>query len=286
MTQLPENPSASKPEVFTNNPDEVRARHESNRQGWNEGARHGYTPEIDATIAFLRAGKSSLHPVERAYLSDILANCDLAIHLQCASGRDTLSLLAEGVRRVIGVDISDVHIDNARQISAALSAPAQWHRCDLLDTPAELNHSADLVYTGRGALCWLQDLDAWAGVVARLLKPGGVVSVFDGHPFTWLFKVEPDTYEYSGVNYFSHCESGIGWPDTYIGDVGIPAEQQARKYECLWPVSSVFQALTRAGLTVIHFGEHPEPFWDEFPNLKPELRGHIPNTFSMLARKA
>ena len=265
--------------------EEIRARHESNRRGWNEGAAHGYTPEIQTTIDFLKAGKSNLHPVERGYLGRFLSGLGLAIHLQCASGRDTLSLLNEGVLKVVGVDISDVHIDNARRISAALNAPAEWYRCDILDIPAALNETADLVYTGRGALNWLQDLNGWAAVIARLLKPGGLASVFDGHPIVWLFDMEAETYQYNGVDYFNHCESGAGWPDTYIGDVGIPLEKQALKYECLWPISDVFQALTRAGLVVDHLGEHPDPYWEEFPRLKAELRGRIPNTFSLLARK-
>lgn len=272
-------------ENFAADENEIRRRHEANRQGWNQGAAKGYTPEVEETIAFLRAGRSNLHPVERGYLGPLLPGLDLAVHLQCASGRDTLSLLNEGVRRVVGVDISDVHIENARRISAALNAPAEWHRCDLLDTPHELDGSADLVYTGRGALCWLHDLQGWAATVARLLKPGGLVSIFDGHPFTWLFDPGAEMLVYSGVDYFHHCESGAGWPDTYIGDTGLPRSQLARTYECLWPVSSVFQALTRAGLTVIHFGEYPDSYWDEFPHLKPELVGRIPMTFSILARK-
>jgi SAM-dependent methyltransferase len=285
MTQVDDDKYLSRPEDFAHDAEEIRRRHQANRLSWNEGALHGYTPLIGEVIEFIRAGKSNLDPVERTYLGELLPGCDLAIHLQCASGRDTLSLLNEGVRRVVGVDISDVHIDNARRISAALGAPAEWYCCDLLDTPAELDGRADLVYTGRGALCWLQDLDAWARVVVRLLKPGGFFSVFDSHPITWLFDQEAADYVYSGINYFAHCESGAGWPDTYIGDIGVPLEQQARKYECLWPVSSVFQALTRAGLSVVHFGEHPDAFWEEFPNLKAGLQGRIPNTFSLLARK-
>ena len=285
MTQSNDDKFLMRPEPFAHDAPEIRARHESNRKSWNEGAQHGYTPRNDLTIEFLRSGQSSLHPVERTYLAGYLRSCDLAIHLQCASGQDTLSLLNEGARRVVGVDISDVHIENARKISSALNAPAAWYRCDLLDTPAELDGSADIVYTGRGAVNWIQDLDAWARVVARLLKPGGVVSLFEGHPFTWLFEMEAADYEYSGLNYFTHCESASGWPDTYIGDIGIPVGQQSRKYECLWPLSSVFQALTRAGLVIVHFGEHPEAYWNEFPNLKPELIGRIPNTFSMLAKK-
>jgi SAM-dependent methyltransferase len=285
MTEPTDEKFLSRPEAFARDVAEMRTRHESNRQSWNEGAQHGYTPNIDAIIEFIRSGQSSLHSIERPYLAAYLRPCDLAIHLQCASGRDTLSLLNEGVKRVAGVDISDVHIDNARRISAALKAPAEWYRCDLLDTPAELDGTADIVYTGRGAVNWIQDLAPWASVVARLLKPGGVFWIFDGHPFTWVFNPESDHYEYSGVDYFGHCESGAGWPDTYIGDIGIPVERQARKYECLWPVSSIFQAITRAGLAVVHFGEHPDEYWTEFPNLKPELRGRIPNTFSLLAKK-
>jgi len=52
----------------------------------------------------------------------------------------------------------------------------------VIGLPYELDSSADLVYTGRGALCWLHDLAAWAAVVARLLKPGGVVHILDDHP--------------------------------------------------------------------------------------------------------
>lgn len=263
---------------------EVRARHESNRATWNEGAIE-YTAELDEAIAFLKAGKSNVHPIERANLGDLRAWCKTAIHLQCASGRDTLSLWNEGVERVIGVDISDVHIENARKMSAALNAPAEWYRCDVLDTPHELDGSADLVYTGRGALCWLQDLNAWADVVYRLLKPGGIFHIFEGHPITWLFDMEAEEYIYSGINYFQHYESSQGWPTTYIGELEIPVEKQSLKHESLWTLADVFTALRRTGLIIEKLGEYPDAYWEEFPRLKPELRGKIPNTFAIMARK-
>jgi ubiquinone/menaquinone biosynthesis C-methylase UbiE len=72
---------------------------------------------------------------------------------------------------VIGVDISDNMIACARAKSDQLGAPATWYCCDILDTPSHLNQTADLVYTGRGALNWIMDIEAWATVVARLLKP-------------------------------------------------------------------------------------------------------------------
>jgi len=287
VNSLPYTPSQPNPDP--QNEAEVRALHEANRAGWNEGAIH-YTQSIAETIEFLRAGKSNLHPVERHNLVDCLGNfhtwCKTAIHLQCASGRDTLSLWNEGVEQVIGVDISDVHIENARKISAALNAPAAWYRCDVLDTPPELDNTADLVYTGRGALCWLHDLNAYAKVVYRLLKPGAVYHVLDDHPAAFLFDTEAETYQYSGITYFGGVEASAGWPTTYIGDsIGIPLEQQATKYERGWTLMDIFNALSSAGLVVEYLGEHPDAYWTVFPNLRPDLRGRIPLTFSILARK-
>jgi SAM-dependent methyltransferase len=242
-----------------------------------------YRDNLERSIERLRAGKSNLHPVERRNLGD-LHRFTSAVHLQCASGYDTLSLWLEGVQRVTGVDISDVHIENARRLSAALGAPAQWLRCDVLDVPHTLDGTADLVYTGRGALCWLHDLDAWGRVVFRLLRPGGTFHILDDHPMNWLFDVDAETYQYSGINYFTHTESSQGWPSTYIGDsLGIPVEQQSVKHERLWTLADITGAVLRAGLRLELLGEHPDPYWQLFPNLRPELVGHVPLTFSLLA---
>ena len=258
---------------------EVRARHAANRLAWNEAAEH-YTRHLDAAVARLRAKQGTLHPIEQRNLGDLGAWCATAIHLQCASGEDTLSLWLAGAKRVVGVDISDVHIANARRLTDVLNAPATWHCCDILDAPAALDGTADLVYTGRGALCWLHDLAGWAAVIHRLLRPGGVFHVLDDHPVSWLFTMEADRLVPSGLPYFGHAESSVGWPTTYIDG---PAT--AVKHERSWTIAEVFGALTGAGLVVTHLGEHAEPYWDNFPNLAAEVRAGLPLTFSMMARR-
>lgn len=266
--------------------DEAEARqwHQLNRAAWNEGAAY-YTGLIERDSARLRAGGSSIHPLERANLGDLGTWCDTAIHLQCASGCDTLSLLNEGARYVVGIDISDDHIENARRMAALLNANATFYRCDVLDVPSELDGTADLVYTGRGALCWVHAIDRWAEVVARLLKPGGIVHILEDHPVTWLFDPEGDELVYTPRDYFTHTESSKGWPAVYIGDLSIPEHQQTRKYERAWPVSTIFAALRRAGLTVEHFGEHNDQYWKLFPDLKPEIRQRLPFTYTLIARR-
>ena len=267
--------------------DDVRARHAENRIAWNEGAR-GYSEDNDNRVRWLRAGESSLHSVERANLARVgpLAQwCRRAIHLQCASGYDTLSLYLEGAQEVIGVDISDVHIDNARQTSDQLGFPASWYCCDILDAPTELDASADLLYTGRGALCWLHDINAWAAVCARLLRAGGVLSLFDDHPASWLFDPESEELQASKLDYFRHAEAVRGWPDEYLGDLGKDDSQHTVKHARLWPIGDVFQALTGAGFVVEYLGEHNDEYWASFPKLSAVDKATLPLTFSILARR-
>jgi len=272
-------------ETVARDEEDIRWRHEQNRVAWNQGASH-YTETLPEAIEFLRGGGSSLHPVERANLGDLSTWCTTAIHLQCASGRDTLSLWNEGVKEVIGVDISDVHISNAHQMSDALGAPADWYRCDILDTPHELDGTADLVYTGRGALCWIADIDAWAGVVARLLKPSGVVHVLDDHPVTWLFRQDAATLQIEpGMNLVEMALTDRGWGPTYIGDLGMAPEEHAEKHERVWPLSAVVMVLLHQGLVLEYLGEHREGYWEPFPLLPPEELRRFPKTFSLLARR-
>ena len=266
------------------NPDEVKKRHTDNRNAWNEAAVK-YSQELDEAIAFIKAGKSSLHPIERANLGDLNKWCDTAIHLQCASGRDTLSLLNEGAKRAIGVDISDVHIENAKALASATNANATWYRCDVLDTPRELDESADLVYTGRGALCWIHDIDSWSRVVARLLKPGGVFHLYDDHPLTWLFDQGERDLAFTNLDYFGCSMSDKGWGAEYIGDLGKPIEEMAIKHERLWPLAVVVQALIDSGLTIEILGEYNDEYWNPFPHLNEEQKSKIPMTFSVKARK-
>ena len=262
---------------------EVRRRHEANRVAWNEGAQH-YTVANEERITGLRAGRSTLHPVERAMLGDLRTWCGTAVHLQCASGQDTFSLWLEGAKRVVGVDISDAHIENARLTSDALGAPAEWFRCDILDTPHELDGTADLVFTGRGAIDWLHDIEGWAGVCARLLKPGGIVTVFDNHPVVYLFDPDADHIRFLGIDYFDTPRAlKAGAPTTSAKRSGRPRSSRPRSSSargrpcrfCPYRGRPEGRAVRRV---------HPDPYFEIFPRVPPEERRQIPHTFSMLAR--
>src|SRR5690606_34962460 len=126
---------------------------------------------------------------------------------------------------------------------------------DVLETPHELDSTADWVYTGRGAINWIMDLDAWSRVVFRLLKPGGKFYLFEGHPITYLFDLQADHRKLDEEfgDYFATRPCGSkGWPTTYVGEV-LPREQQATKYERVWKICDVLNAVRRVGLELLRF---------------------------------
>lgn len=264
---------------------DIAKLHQANREGWNQGAA-AYEADLADRIEFLRNGGTTFCPPEYPYLQDLRSWCRRAIHLQCAGGTDTLSLSNLGAHEVVGVDISERMLAVAKQKSEALGVDATWIHSDVLEAPHELDGTADLVYTGRGALCWIMDIQAWARVAARLLGPGGRLYVFEGHPVANLWKLESTGFELDpdyGDYFRKEPIAAPGWPETYIGDMGMAAEQHAVKYERAWTLGQIVTAVIQAGLRVEKLEEHPDLFWDTFPNMDPALVRRLPQTFSLLA---
>ena len=261
---------------------DIRRMHEANRGAWDEAAER-YERWFDEAVAVIRSGGSNLFPIEEALIGDLHGRCRRAIHLQCAGGRDTLSLWNLGADEVVGIDFSPRMLDLARRLSEAVQAPARWIESDVFDVPSELDASGDLVYTGRGALMWIQDLDAWAAVVRRLLAPAGRFVLFDGHPAEWLFDVGPDgRWVATDYDYFAGPEASQGWAPEYIDRLSIPDERQHWKFARAWTIGEVATALLRASIEIDEIAEYPVDWWGGHADALPEERGRIPLSFSVV----
>ena len=129
----------------------------------------------------------------------------------------------------------------------------------------------------------MMDIGAWAHVTERLLKPGGKLYVFEGHPLDWVWDMEASEYCLDPMrgDYFSEELSDERWPnpllDGMIGDGDRP-----RACEHQWTLGD---ALVAAGLRLEHFEEHPDLYWDQFPQLPDDLARRLPHAFSLLMRK-
>jgi SAM-dependent methyltransferase len=269
-------------------PDEladVASMHAANRTAWDEAAER-YEGWFDEAVALIRSGGTNLFGVETQLIGDLHGRCRRAIHLQCAAGRDTLSLWNQGADEVVGIDFSPRMLELAQRLTDATGAPARWILSDVLDVPAELDGTADLVYTGRGSLIWLQDLEAWAAVIARLLSPTGRFVLFEGHPAEWLFDVDEDgRWIATDYDYFGGAEASRGWAPEYIDRLSIPEDDQHWKFARAWTLGEILTALLGAGLRLDAVAEHPIDWWGGHADVRPEDRDRIPLSFSVVGGK-
>jgi SAM-dependent methyltransferase len=151
----------------------------------------------------------------------------------------------------------------------------------------------DVVYTGKGALCWLPDLHRWARVVAELLRPGGVLYAIDFHP---LLQAAADEQPERGLlltgNYLGAGPERYDSPDTYAGEGVLTGSTVT--YEWAHGLDEVLDAVLSAGLRLTGFVEHDVSCWAPFPGLTdlgdgwfgwPEGAPRLPLMFSVRAER-
>ena len=264
---------------------DIAGMHAATREAWDEAAER-YERWLPEAIELIRSGGSNLFPVEEDLLGDLSGWCRRAIHLQCAGGRDTLSLWNLGAESVVGVDFSPRLLDLARRLTEATGAPARWVLADVLDVPHDLDGTADLVYTGRGSLVWVQDIDRWAATVARLVRPGGRFAMFEGHPVEWLFDVDDEGFWVAtDHDYFGGPEASHGWAPEYIDRLSIPEAEQSVKFARPWQLGEVITALLGTDLRLERVTEHPVDWSWSHLDARPEERGRIPLSYSIAGRR-
>jgi hypothetical protein len=121
--------------------------------------------------------------------------------------------------------------------------------------------------------------------VARLLKPGGRVVVFDTHPIEWLFDETQPGWVISQHDYFNAQVETQGWPVEYLSALEKEDKDQARKRNRVWPLAEIVMALIDAGLQLEVLHELPDVYWDSFPKVPRSAQGQIPRTFALRARR-
>jgi SAM-dependent methyltransferase len=242
-----------------------------NRAAW-EQASHKHVREYQDLLDQARAG-SSLAPCERDILRQLLASAPLVVHLQSGHGLDDIDLVAAGARCTVSVDFSQVAVTAAQRRARELDVTCRYITGSVPAVPLR-DQCADLVYTGKGALIWMPDIDAWARAVARLLRPGGHLFVYEAHPMVPLWTLDQDqTAIRPDRSYFAASHRNDSYP-----------ARGATEWQ--WTLGQVVTATVAAGLQPRHLAEYPDPFWQPDGVTAAAWQGRLPNTYSLLACKA
>ena len=213
-----------------------------NKESWNKRTEVHVDSKFYDVEGFLK-GKNALKEIELTEMGNVEGKTFL--HLQCHFGLDSLSWARLGAQ-VTGVDLSSTAIDKAKYLAEKTGLDANFICSDLYNFGEISKEQYDVVFTSYGALCWLPDLEKWAELVARNLKPGGTFYIAEFHPFYDIF---------SGYSYF-HCPE----PDVEEEE-GTYTENDKGETSTLitWahPISEVITALIGAGIQITQFSEYP-----------------------------
>ncbi|TDD45316.1 class I SAM-dependent methyltransferase [Kribbella antibiotica] len=217
-----------------------------NRAGWDlRASAHAGGASLYDVDGF-RAGGSSLRPFELEALGDVRGK--RLLHLMCHFGLDTLSWARLGAS-VTGLDFSGEAVAAARRLADEVGLDARFVESDVYAAADVLDEQFDIVIATYGVLMWLPDLTEWARVVARLLRPGGVLFIAEFHPqqgqvdndlrlTTSYFRTQPRETQveasYTGQPVPTHTQ--ITWP---------------------WTISGLLNALINAGLHITRLDELP-----------------------------
>lgn len=261
---------------------------QGNQALWDEVAPVHFKAYQEVDI--LRGGGSALDEIELREIGEVAGKTML--HLQCHIGTDTLSWARQGAI-VTGIDFSKESLACARQLQQELGLEATFVQSNVYELRSALTGQFDIVYTSRGVLCWLHDLDEWARTIAHFLKPGGIFYLMESHPITNIFEEEKPG-ELSIVNRYFHIVEPTIWDDQFPDYADGSYIPQHPSYEWEWSLSEILNALLKAGLALESFNEYDRIFHKRFPGMLegppgwytlPQYEGKLPLLFTVRARK-
>ncbi len=258
---------------------------EKNKAAWNSRTDHHFESAFYDVKGFLD-GKSSLNDIELRLLNNV--NGKSILHLQCHFGQDSISLARMGAV-VTGVDLSDNAIRKANELKNKTAADVTFICCDIYELPLYLDKQFDIVFTSYGTIGWFPDLDKWAGIISKYLKPGGKFIFAEFHPVIWMFDndFEKIVYSYSKSDPIIEIENG-----TYA-DKTAPITTEMITWN--HGIAEVISSLLKNGLAIKSFEEYdysPYNCFNKTIEFEPgkfrieHLGNYVPMVYSLSAVKS
>ena len=257
---------------------------EINRQSWNSRLESHLKSEFYNLDGFLK-GETSLNEIELNLLGNIKGK--KILHLQCHFGQDTISLSRLGAN-VTGIDLSDKAIESAIELSKKTNTNTTFICSNIYDLPKVLEEQFDIIFTSYGTIGWLPDLNKWASIISKYLKPNGKFIFVEFHPVIWMFN---DNFNEIKYRYFKseaiiETESG-----TYANrEANIEPETVTWNHS----MSEVVNNLIKNGLKINSLDEFDySPYncfnlTEEFESKKYRIKhldNKIPMVYSVVATK-
>jgi len=256
----------------------------ANLVAWEEVAPiHGRHNQAELVNAFSQPGFSCLDDIELKILESLdVSKKDIA-QICCNNGRELISVKNMGAARCVGFDGAQGFVNQGRELADAAKLEVEFVCCDVYDIPEVYHANFDLVTITIGVLGWMPDIDSFFSAIAKLLKPGGAIFVYEHHPIVVMIKParadEPIEWELSYFRTEPYVDKdGL---DYYGGEDydAKPATSFSHK------LSDIIMATVKAGFAIESFEELPHHISNAWWNVEKSNMG-LPMCFTLVLRKA
>ncbi len=205
-----------------------------------------------------------------------------AVQVGCNNGRELLSLPSLGAEPVLGIDISEKFLDQARRLAELAGSDCRFLRADIYALPDDIPTNFDLGLVTIGVLNWMPDIGRFFEVLAGLLAADGVLVIYETHPVMEMFDPEAEDPFTPTRSYFD--KTPASWSETITYD-GSPGEPGPTSYWFTHGLGEIVTACVAAGLSVERLSEHShsnrEPDYDIYEGREAQ----IPMSYTLVARK-
>jgi SAM-dependent methyltransferase len=234
---------------------------------------------------FAKPGFSCLDAVltERLTVLEV-AGKDVA-QLCCNNGREILSVKNLKAGRCVGFDQSGAFLAQARRLAA--TGVGGGIECDFVEgdaykIPATYDGAFDIVLITIGVFGWMPELGTFFDVIARLLRPGGALLIYEQHPIMNMF--EPGAADpLKPVNsYFKAEPFEDQGAIVYDGTPDLPGETQ---YWFVHKLSDIMTACLEGGLAIEHVREYPHNINSDEFEIYDGQAAQLPLSYMLVVRK-
>ncbi len=256
----------------------------SNRDAWDaSAAAFEGKPEWQELVEGLKAGGfSEFDQTLTQTLQGLGVRGRRAVQIGCNNGRELLSLPSLGAEPVLGIDISENFLTQARSLAALAGSDCRFLRADIYDLPADVPKDFDLGLITIGVLNWMPDIGRFFEMVAGLLAEDGVLVIYETHPVMEMFDPDAENPFTPTRSYFDKTPASWSETITYDGSRGEPGPTS---YWFTHGLGEIVTACVQAGLTVEQLREHSHSNREVEYDIYEGREAQIPMCFTLVARK-
>ncbi len=258
----------------------------ANKDAWNEVVpKHQKTRKLILDNLFMQPGyivqtdKDILD-----FFDKIKIKGKDVVHICCNNGIELLSVKNMGGRRCVGIDISELAIEEAVSRAEKCRINCEFVCHDIFDIPEEYFDSFDVVYITSGCIGWMPDINIFFRICSQLLRPGGVILIHEIHPFSELLPFDNSNVENRLQIVDKYFHKGPIVENSSLDYIGGEQYEAKTQYWFVYTISDLVMSLVRNGFKLTEFKESVKDISAGHKKVE-ELKADIPLSMLILATK-